>query len=335
MRRALNLLGFVVIGLAIASALQHAVDWLDPPETEWRMERANIKEVSADGAWEGMQLLVVGNSHARTIKLSEIDKSGRPIVRAGGDVREAQMTIRHWIPRATDVDTVMYAASYYSFQADNGLSDDGRSNRIMYYAINPATPPQMNDWKNYALGNIQKAFPHVQIVRWDAWETPLRAIPVRVGDAFRHVDGEDPAYVEHSEACSDMPPSLPEEVAVHRAVDEAFRSREQGSDVVDALSQTLVETAEFLGARNVRFVAVTPPFHWKYTDAYRREFPGGIEAFRERMRGIASTTGMEYFDYSEDERWSLHDQMFSDGDHLNPCGGRSFSRALAVRVFDS
>ncbi len=72
-------------------------------------------------------------------------------------------------------------------------------------------------------------------------------------------------------------------------------------------------------------VLITTPFSKYYTDLVSQEF---LQEFRETVFGIASDTGVVYYDYSFDERFRENLQYFSDSDHLNPEGAAYFMSIL-------
>jgi len=94
------------------------------------------------------------------------------------------------------------------------------------------------------------------------------------------------------------------------------------------LYDELVSVAEFLAARGVRLVLVTPPYFERYNAAFEARLPDVLGAFRAAMRGLATEHGIEHRDYGGDPRWSRDARNFVDSDHLNDCGKRSFLRAL-------
>lgn len=72
-------------------------------------------------------------------------------------------------------------------------------------------------------------------------------------------------------------------------------------------------------------VLITTPFSQYYTDLVPQDF---LQEFRETVNGIASDTGVAYYDYSFDERFHGNLQYFSDSDHLNPEGAAYFMSIL-------
>lgn len=72
-------------------------------------------------------------------------------------------------------------------------------------------------------------------------------------------------------------------------------------------------------------VLVTTPFSSYYNDLVSQEF---LQQFRETVTTIATDTGINYYDYSHDERFGGNLQYFSDSDHLSGEGAALFMNIL-------
>lgn len=72
-------------------------------------------------------------------------------------------------------------------------------------------------------------------------------------------------------------------------------------------------------------VLVTTPFSSYYNDLVSQEF---LQQFRETVTTIATDTGINYYDYSRDERFGGNLQYFSDSDHLSGEGAALFMNIL-------
>ncbi len=76
---------------------------------------------------------------------------------------------------------------------------------------------------------------------------------------------------------------------------------------------------------NITPVLITTPFSQYYTELISQEF---LQEFHDTVTKIASDTGVNYYDYSHDERFGTHLEWFSDSDHLNEAGAAYFSQIL-------
>ena len=76
-------------------------------------------------------------------------------------------------------------------------------------------------------------------------------------------------------------------------------------------------------------VLITTPFSVYYTDPVPEDF---LDRFHSTVNRIASDTGVNYYDYSHDDRFSENLILFSDSDHLNAEGANYFMEILAEEV---
>lgn len=78
-------------------------------------------------------------------------------------------------------------------------------------------------------------------------------------------------------------------------------------------------------------VLITTPFSSYYNAPVPKDF---LYQFYDTVNRIASDTGVNYYDYSHDERFSEHLAYFSDSDHLNAEGANYFMEILAEEVIE-
>lgn len=76
-------------------------------------------------------------------------------------------------------------------------------------------------------------------------------------------------------------------------------------------------------------VLVTTPFSQYYTEHIPQDF---LQEFNDTVAKIASDTGVNYYDYSHDERFWANLEYFSDSDHLNDAGALYFTDILWQEV---
>lgn len=92
------------------------------------------------------------------------------------------------------------------------------------------------------------------------------------------------------------------------------------------------EMIEICHKHDVRPILVTTPFLAEYTDIFRRNAPDFMPFFFNVVDEIVRKTGVEYLDYSRDERFRYDYTLFIDVDHLNRKGARKFTKILMDRV---
>lgn len=78
-------------------------------------------------------------------------------------------------------------------------------------------------------------------------------------------------------------------------------------------------------------VLITTPFSSYYNDPVPEEF---LDRFYGTVNRIASDTGVNYYDYSHDKRFSENLNYFSDSDHLNTEGANYFMEILTEEVVE-
>ncbi len=87
-----------------------------------------------------------------------------------------------------------------------------------------------------------------------------------------------------------------------------------------------------LRQHNVRVVFFTPPYYEAYTRYYIEQDPNSISEFRTNIKRLQNEYGIEYYDYSIDERFAQDYRLFKDSDHLNHCGKQLFTQILMENV---
>lgn len=78
-------------------------------------------------------------------------------------------------------------------------------------------------------------------------------------------------------------------------------------------------------------VLITTPFSSYYNAPVPEDF---LDRFYSTVNRIASDTGVNYYDYSHDERFTENLTLFSDSDHLNPGGAAYFMEILTAEVYE-
>lgn len=91
----------------------------------------------------------------------------------------------------------------------------------------------------------------------------------------------------------------------------------------------LQELIEYCKEHEITPVLITTPFSFYYTDPIPEDF---LDRFYGTVNRIASDTGVNYYDYSHDSRFSKNLTLFSDSDHLNAEGAGYFMEILAEEV---
>lgn len=93
--------------------------------------------------------------------------------------------------------------------------------------------------------------------------------------------------------------------------------------------QNLYDIINYCKEQDITPILITPPFSKCYQDLVSETF---IQEFQETVNAIAYDTGVEYYDYSYDDRFRGSLAYFMDADHLNEEGAAYFMEILISEV---
>lgn len=89
---------------------------------------------------------------------------------------------------------------------------------------------------------------------------------------------------------------------------------------------------EICRKHEVRPILVTTPFLAGFTSSLKRNEPNFLPFFYGVIDEIVRRTGVQYLDYSHDERFRYDNTLFGDSHHLNRNGALKFTKILMDRV---
>lgn len=93
--------------------------------------------------------------------------------------------------------------------------------------------------------------------------------------------------------------------------------------------EELYDIISYCKEHEITPVLITTPFSKYYRDLVSDEF---LQEFENTVTTIATDTGVNYYDYSNDERFRDNLDFFSDSDHLNDAGAQYFMQVLMEEV---
>lgn len=99
--------------------------------------------------------------------------------------------------------------------------------------------------------------------------------------------------------------------------------------------EALYAIIDTLKTIDARIILITTPFLREYNDAVRNNDPNFFREFHAIIDEIVKKTGVEYYDYSDKDRYSLDHSIFVDADHLNKKGSRRFTDELMYTILES
>jgi hypothetical protein len=308
---------FVGIGLLLLSGLQ-VVSRQWPANYTHLVEMQRVQNLLDEA--DQLEVLVLGNSHARTFDWTQMGVRGRDL---GLPWNEA-VSVLHQI-RALDGDlprvhTVLIAISPITFQWENRLAGESYLfGRRIFHAAVPRAGPVEGDWHSYVRGRAY------WLVREDNWYRVMLGLL-----------GRDPYAAERASYNEIRAESVPQEVLAHHAEDRVRHKTTQQEAMVaknPRLSEdgyrALSTAIAGLQARGIRVVLFTPPYYWRYVELYDQH-PAWTEMQRLAQR-LADQHGVPWLDFSADPLSRDH-TSFRDSDHLNERGQAVFSRQFVGAV---
>lgn len=99
-------------------------------------------------------------------------------------------------------------------------------------------------------------------------------------------------------------------------------------DSIEAL-YSMIDICKEKGARPI---LITTPFTSEYLNGIMTDKIELYDAFYKQIGKIVDKTGVEYYDYSFDERFSSNLDYFMDVDHLNKKGAKEFTKVVLQRI---
>ena len=207
--------------------------------------------------------------------------------------------------------------SYFSFYGiDETMMDNFESKNKRYYKFLPRESILNFDWKTYiyevkfpSLCAYDKLFLGLlfgEEKQEDEWETQT-AYDIDM-DAYSKA-----AYERH---------------IIKNRVDENG-NRIINSENVEALYK-MIEICRDIGATPI---LITTPYLTEYTDRVK-ENSGFYDDFYDKIDQIVSNTGVEYYNYAFDKRFSNNYALFMNADHLNKTGALRFVDILMQEVVE-
>ena len=96
--------------------------------------------------------------------------------------------------------------------------------------------------------------------------------------------------------------------------------------------EAVYRMVEICRKKNITPVIITTPLLSEFPEQVRKRDPVFFEDFYGAIDEICDKTGIRYYDYSEDERFTHDYSLFSDADHLNERGGERFTQVVYEEI---
>lgn len=211
-----------------------------------------------------------------------------------------------------DDDCVLFIpVSYFSFNNETVNESEAQALSVKYYhCLSPKNIPDYDLFTDI----VTARFPILS-----AGEDLLKLLPGRLTVSAQ----------EKNEDTPEMDSAAVEEFANRAAArfDRHFNNKD--SYFLPEREAQLRELIAYCQEHGVTPVLITTPFSVYYNSPVPEDF---LDQFHSTVNQIASDTGVNYYDYSHDDRFMENLTLFSDSDHLNAEGADYFMEILEEEV---
>lgn len=204
--------------------------------------------------------------------------------------------------------------SYFSlFGEDEEINCEFQSKNKRYYKILPNSMIKNYDWKTDAYVNYFPALASDNLVG------------VLLGKPVNTTESLWDRMTTEKELDQNVYQRYLDHVAVN--VDE------KGKRIVNAAEmQALESMIGFCKDKGSLPILITPPYTDRYIDAIGNNDEAFYGDFSRLIKGVEDEYGVEYYDYSADERFCSDYTLFMDQDHMNRNGALLYTNTLFEEV---
>ncbi len=211
-----------------------------------------------------------------------------------------------------DNDCVLFIpVSYFSFNNETVNESEAQALSVKYYhCLSPKNIPDYDLFTDI----VTARFPILS-----AGEDMIQLLPGKLTAFAKEEEGGAPEMDEAAVA----------EFANRAAArfDRHFNNKD--TYFLPEREAQLREVIGYCKERGITPVLITTPFSSYYNDPVPEDF---LDRFHSTINQIASDTGVNYYDYSHDDRFMENLALFSDSDHLNEEGADYFMEILEEEI---
>lgn len=211
-----------------------------------------------------------------------------------------------------DNDCVLFIpVSYFSFNNETVNESEAQALSVKYYhCLSPKNIPDYDLFTDI----VTARFPILS-----AGEDMIQLLPGKLTAFAKEKEGGAPEMDEAAVA----------EFANRAAArfDRHFNNKD--TYFLPEREAQLREVIGYCKERGITPVLITTPFSSYYNDPVPEDF---LDRFHSTINQIASDTGVNYYDYSHDDRFMENLALFSDSDHLNEEGADYFMEILEEEI---
>lgn len=217
---------------------------------------------------------------------------------------------------------LLIPVSYFSFNNETANETEAQALSVKYYHyLSPQNMPNYDLFTDIVTNRLPIL---------SAGEDLLKLLP-KTRLSLTVLAAEEAAAVpEMAEAAAPQMDEAAVAEFANRAVqrfDRHFNNKEEY--FLPEREEQLYAVINYCKEHKLTPVLITTPFSSYYNAPVPEDF---LDRFYGTINRIASDTGVNYYDYSHDSRFSENLTLFSDSDHLNPEGAAYFMSILQEEV---
>lgn len=225
--------------------------------------------------------------------------------------------------RHLDAGCVLFIpVSYFSFNNETANETEAQALSVKYYHyLSPQNMPNYDLFTDIVTNRLPIL---------SAGEDLLKLLPSVSLSLTAFAAQEAAALPEMAEAAAPQMDEAAVAEFANRAAqrfDRHFNNKEEY--FLPEREEQLYAVINYCKEHELTPVLITTPFSSYYNAPVPEDF---LNRFYGAVNRIASDTGVNYYDYSHDSRFSENLTLFSDSDHLNPEGAAYFMEVLQEEV---
>ena len=243
--------------------------------------------------------------------------------------------LQQYIGNLAEGGVVFVPISYFTFGWDEESKEDFSSKNQRYYSF--LEPRYIKDYNVITDLGIRHFLPLLDdpitvfrdirnaLNKAEAPELPddaeetneISEIPEAMGTAEVSAEETEAPQTAVKDTEFDFMSHAEEKRLLYRIVDKNgdLLVREEELDAVCGMIRLCKE-------HGIRPILITVPFRWEYNDQFEEEY---CRQFYAVIDQICQDEGVEYYDYSHDERFVDRSDYFRNSDHLSPKGAAAFT----------
>lgn len=260
---------------------------------------------------ENIEICNLGSSHGKRSFNYEDIEGAYTCFNFGLDSQSLSYDLRvlkNYIGNLKEGAAVFITVSYFSFYGkDETLKEDFVSRNRRYYKFLPKELIKDYETKTDIIVNYAPAlFDHANF------------IPVILGNAQKD-SNIWLSEITSDEAMADAKIAASRHLITYGGNENGVRIRNQKE------IQSLYEIIELCKDNGVKAILITTPYLSEYSEEVLKIAPDFYDDFYGIIEKVVKNTGIEYFDYATDTRFTDEYSLFINSDHLNKKGARKFT----------